>query len=156
MSSFRPTKTRETNGEKWRSVTGGQQRMLDPLTEAAGSVVSLAAGVWSPSIADPPELLMNEPPLWSVMRMIEAGPAGCLIDARSYPDSPAESSFKHVRVSWAVGQFAPCLHLYDNPLVLIRAGSPFVTDRNYRADVKRPNTYIQEANSCWFPHLPYL
>jgi hypothetical protein len=65
-----------------------------------------------------------------------AVPAGCLIDARSYPGSPAESSLKHVRVSLSgrANLHPVCPYTF----VLIRAGSPFIPDRNYRADVKLP------------------
>jgi hypothetical protein len=64
-----------------------------------------------------------------------------------------EPRLKHVRVSCAVGHFAPLMHLiiYSFP---IRARSPFTTELYYRADVKLPIRSIQEANSCWFPHLP--
>ena len=73
---------------------------------------------------------------------------GQLFDQRSF-----EPRLKHVRVSCAVGHFAPLMHLiiYSFP---IRARSPFTTDLHYRADVKLPIRSIQEANSCWFPHLP--
>jgi hypothetical protein len=66
MFSFRLTKMRE-----WPEMTISHWRPAKdaPLTEAAGSGVFLTAGVRSPSIADPPELLMNEPPLGSVMMM---------------------------------------------------------------------------------------
>jgi hypothetical protein len=62
-----------------QSLRAASKGSIDaPLTEAAGSVVSLAAGVWRrTSIADPPDRVAHE---WTTivisdeeLRMIEAG-----------------------------------------------------------------------------------
>jgi hypothetical protein len=129
--------TRNDDQSHWRPAKDA------PLTEAAGSVVSL----WP--LADPPELLMNEQPLRSGWGW---GRAYRLFNRRSFVPRLKVPLNMWARVKRS-RTLPLCLDLYSNPLVLVCAGSPCISDRNYRADVKLP-IRIQESNSCWFPHLP--